>query len=60
MGEIKMNDLQEINRPAGENYMDIKPQAGMTPKEARANWNNEFNRIYPILLKKDRVIRLYR
>lgn len=40
-----MNDLQEINRPAGENYMDIKPQAGMTPKEARANWNNEFNRI---------------
>ena len=45
MGEIKMNDLQEINRPAGENYMDIKPQAGMTPKEARANWNNEFNRI---------------
>lgn len=45
MGEIKMNDLQEINRPAGDNYMDIKPQEGITPKEARANWNNEFNRI---------------
>lgn len=45
MGEIKINDLQEIYRPAGENYMNIKPQEGMTPKEARANWNNEFNRI---------------
>ena len=45
MGEIKTNDLQEINSPAGENYLDIKPQEGMTPKAARTNWDNEFNRI---------------
>lgn len=45
MGEIKMSDLQEIKSPMGENYMDIKPQEGMTPMEARADWDNEFNRI---------------
>lgn len=45
MGEIKTNDLQEIKKPAVENYMDIKPQEGTTPKEARSNWDNEFNKI---------------
>ena len=45
MGEIKTNDLEEIKSPTVENYMDIKPLEGTTPKEARSNWDNEFNRI---------------
>ena len=45
MGEIKTNDLQEIKSSAGENYLDIRPQEGMTSKEARIDWDDEFNRI---------------
>ena len=45
MGEIKTDDLQEIKMPADEKYMDIKPQEGLTPKEARSSWDNEFKKI---------------
>ena len=45
MGEIKSNDLQEVKKPAVENYLDIKPQEGLTPQEAKANWDNEFKEI---------------
>lgn len=45
MGEIKTNDLQEVKNPSTENYLDIKPQEGLTPIEARASWDQEFNRI---------------
>ena len=45
MGEIKTNDLQEVKNPSTENYLDIKPQEGLTPIEARDSWDQEFNRI---------------
>ena len=45
MGEIKSNDLQEVIKPAVENFLDIKPQEGLTPQEAKANWDNEFKEI---------------
>lgn len=45
MGEIKSNDLQEVKKPAVENYLDIKPQEGLTPREAKSNWDNEFKEI---------------
>ena len=45
MGEIKSNDLQEVKKPAVENYLDIKPQEGLTPQEAKSNWDNEFKEI---------------
>ena len=45
MGEIKMNDLQEVKNPARESYLDIKPQEGLNPTEARAAWDNMFDKI---------------
>ena len=45
MGEIKSNDLQEVKKPVVENYLDIKPHEGLTPQEAKANWDNEFKEI---------------
>ena len=45
MGEIKTNDLQEIKKPAVDNYLDIKPKEGTTPQEARSSWDSEFKRI---------------
>lgn len=45
MGEIKSNDLQEVKKPAVENYLDIKPQEGLTPQEAKSNRDNEFKEI---------------
>ena len=44
MGEIKTNDLQEVKKPERDNYLDIKPQDGTTPHEARASWDHEFNK----------------
>lgn len=46
MGEIKTNDLQEVKKPEKDNYLDIKPQDGTTPHEARASWDHEFNRTF--------------
>lgn len=45
MGEIKSDDLQEVKKPVVENYLDIKPHEGLTPQEAKANWDNEFKEI---------------
>ena len=45
MGEIKSNDLQEVKKPSVENYLDIKPQEGLTPREAKSNWDTEFKEI---------------
>ena len=45
MGEIKSDDLQEVKKPVVENYLDIKPHEGLTPPEAKANWDNEFKEI---------------
>ena len=35
MGEIKMNDLQEVKSPAVEGFTAIKPQEGLTINDAR-------------------------
>ena len=46
MGEIKTNELKEVNKPVEENYLDIKPTSGMTPQEAKTSWDHEFNNIF--------------
>lgn len=35
MGEIKTNDLQEVKSPNADGFTNIKPETGMTVKEAR-------------------------
>lgn len=45
MGEIKTNDLQEVRQPSVEGFTDIKPQEGITPQDARAQWDKEFRNI---------------
>lgn len=43
MGEIKMNDLQEVKNSAIENYQSIKPETDMKVQEARNTWDSFFN-----------------
>ena len=43
MGEIKTNDLQEVKKPATENYHNIKPETGITVHEARDSWDSIIN-----------------
>ena len=45
MGEIKTNDLQEVKQPSVEGFTDINPQEGITPQDARAQWDDEFRNI---------------
>ncbi len=41
MNEIKTSDLPEIKSPEQQNFKEIRPQEGMTPKEANDFWNQE-------------------
>lgn len=43
----KKPEVSEIKSPTVENYKEIKPQDGMTPKEARAYWDDSFKNIEP-------------
>lgn len=45
MGEIKTNDIQEMNAPAIGGYREIKPQEGTSLSDAKASWDSEFNNI---------------
>ena len=40
MGEIKTNDLQEVKKPAPENYQSIKPETSMSVQDARSTWDS--------------------
>lgn len=42
-GEIKTNDLQEVKQPAVDDFTNIKPEKGLSVKEAQSNWDRVFN-----------------
>lgn len=48
MTEIKSKlEVSEVEKPTVENYKGIKPQEGMTPKEAKGFWDERFKNIEP-------------
>ena len=42
MQEVKGTDINEIKKPEPEEYKNIKPENGITGKECRGFWENEF------------------
>lgn len=47
----KRPEVSETNPPAIENFKDIEPQGGMTPKEAKAFWDEQFKNSEPLSAK---------
>ena len=44
MQEVKGTDINEIKKPEPEEYKNIKPENGITGKECRGFWENEFKK----------------
>ena len=40
----ELRDTKEVNNPNIDNYKDIKPQEGVTAKEAKSYWKEEFSK----------------